>query len=165
MNRYWTWWRVAAWVGFGVLFLAYAQLAFRHDSSFFTVWWMPREMARRILKLTYYRNFWGFGFLGLYASMFLATGWKVWEKGGIRWWTGVLWVLPVAKELVQVLVRGRHGTLFGAACGLLGMGAGLLLGTAGLAAANGRWKGGEATEDGRGKMGYGGKEKGGKVRK
>lgn len=130
MKGYWTWWRVVAWGGFVVLLLAYAQLAFRHDSSFFTVWWMPREMARRILKLTYYRNFWGFGFLGLYASLFLGAGWKAWRQGRIEWGAAVLWVLPVAKELAQVLVHGRHGTLFGASCGFVGMGCGLLLGAA-----------------------------------
>ncbi len=117
-----------AWAGLLLLLASYAYLAFRQDSSFFTVPWMPREMARQILSVTNYRNFWGFGFLGFYSALFLGAWWWVWQGG--RWQSGTfaILLLPVLKEAAQNLVPGRHGTLAGAAYGAGGAFLGMLLG-------------------------------------
>ena len=119
-----------AWGGLFVLLVAYAYLAFRQDSSFFTVPWMPREMARQILSVTNYRNFWGFGFLGLYAALFLGGWWWVRRSGRWQWGTMVIILLPVLKEALQTPIPGRHGTVIGAAYGMGGAVLGLALGAA-----------------------------------
>ena len=119
-----------AWAGLLVLLAAYAYLAFRQDSSFFTVAWMPREIARQILSVTNYRNFWGFGFLGFYCALFLGTRWWMQRGGRWQWCTLALWLLPVVKEAMQIFVHGRHGTIPGAIYGAGGVALGLLIGNA-----------------------------------
>lgn len=118
-----------AWAGLFLLLASYAYLAFRQDSSFFTVPWMPREMARQILSVTNYRNFWGFGFLGFYATLFLGAWWWVRRDGRWQWGTIALLLLPVLKEAAQNFVHGRHGTVAGAAYGAGGAFLGILLGS------------------------------------
>jgi hypothetical protein len=132
--------RPVAWAGLLVLLAAYAYLAFRQDSSFFTVPWMPREMARQILSVTNYRNFWGFGFLGLYAALFLGAWW--WVRRGGRWQWGTILVLlvPLLKEALQSPIPGRHGTAIGAFYGLTGAAVGLLLGSGLRAGTSAMWK-------------------------
>jgi hypothetical protein len=120
--------RFAAWSGLIVLLAAYAHLAFRPDSSFFTVSWMPHNVAWWILKYTLYRNFWGFGLLGFYCAFALGTWWWVRRGGRWQWGAAVLWVLPVAKEAAQTILQTRHGTLAGALYGLGGAMLGLALG-------------------------------------
>lgn len=120
--------RLTAWAVLLLLLAAYAYLAFRQDSSFFTVPWMPREMARRILSVTNYRNFWGFGFLGFYGALFLGAWWWARRGGRWQWGTLALWALPVVKELLQTLVHTRHGTFNGAIYGVGGAMLGAALG-------------------------------------
>ncbi len=130
IRGYWTPWRVGAWGVFILLLAAYAHLAFRQDSSFFTVSWMPREMARRILKVTDYRNFWAFGALGLYCACFLGAGAWIRRNGRWQWGTLAVCLLPVIKELIQSPIPGRHGTLHGSIYGIVGAAIGLALGAA-----------------------------------
>lgn len=120
--------RLTAWAVLLLLLAAYAYLAFRTDSSFFTVPWMPREMARRILSVTNYRNFWGFGFLGFYCALFLGAWWWVRRNSRIQWGTVAVLLLPLVKELLQSPIPGRHGTWHGAAYGFVGALLGLALG-------------------------------------
>lgn len=122
--------RALAWAGLVLLLAAYAYLAFRQDSSFFTVSWMPRPVAWWILKYTDYRNFWGFGFLGFYSATFLGAWWWVRRGGHWQWGTLALWLAPVAKELMQTMLHSRHGTWNGAIYGAGGAMLGLLVGTA-----------------------------------
>lgn len=128
-RRHWTPGRVAAWGGLILLLAAYAHLAFRQDSSFFTVWWMPREMARQILRYTDYRNFWGFGLLGFYSALFLGASLWIWRKGRWPWGALIVLLLPVLKEMLQIPTPGRHGTWHGALYGVAGSGLGLMVGS------------------------------------
>ena len=129
-REYWTPWRMVAWVVCIPLLAAYAHLAFRQASSFFTVSSVPREIARRILKITDYRNFWAFGLLGFYCASFLGASWWIRRGGHWRWSTLAVWLLPVIKELIQGPIPGRHGTLHGAIYGAVGAILGLILGSA-----------------------------------
>ncbi len=129
-NGSWSPWRIAAAGGLVALIAAYAYLAFRQDSSFFTVPWMPREMVRRILSVTNYRNFWGFGFLGLYAALLLGVWWWVRRDGHWQWGTMAIVLLPAVKEFLQTLVHSRHGTWGGTLYGVGGAWLGLVLGCA-----------------------------------
>lgn len=140
-RKYWTAWRVAAWAAFLLLFAAYAHLAFRQDSSFFTVSWMPRKLAWWILKYTDYRNFWAFGFLGFYCTLFLGAWWWVRRDGRWQWGTLAVWLLPVLKEILQIPVPGRHGTLHGTLYGVAGSGLGLILGITIRASVAALWRG------------------------
>lgn len=112
--------KALAWAGLLLLLGAYLHLAFRQDSSFFTVWWMPRDVARLILRYTDYRNLWGFGLLGFYAGLALGTWWWVRRGGRWQWGTLALWLVPVLKEVIQAPIPGRHGTVSGALYGLAG---------------------------------------------
>lgn len=122
--------RLTAWAGFLLLLGIYGYLSFRGDSSFFTVPWMPREIARRILSVTNYRNFWGFGFMGAYCAVFLGAWWWLRHNGRWQWATIALWLMPVLKELMQISIHGRHGTLAGALYGMTGVVLGLASGSA-----------------------------------
>lgn len=120
--------RVAAWCGMTLLLAVYAYLAFRQDSSFFSVPWMPHEVARQILSVTNYRNFLGFGLSGFYGAFFLGAWWWIRRRGHWQWGTIVLLALPLVKESLQTLVHTRHGTWPGALYGLAGAALGLVLG-------------------------------------
>jgi len=119
--------QVLAAFGLLVLLGAYAYLAFRPDSSFangsvlpWTVW--------KAANAVDYRNFWAFGFLGLYAACLLRAGWRPWREGRVRWGTVALLLLPLIKESLQNLVSGRHGNVFGASQGFVGVWLGLMAG-------------------------------------
>jgi hypothetical protein len=120
-------WRVLAVVGLLVLLVAYAYVSFRPDSSFANYTALPRGLWKAANAVDY-RNFWAFTLLGLYAAAALGVGWRPWRDGGLRWATLGLLLLPLLKELLQNLVHGRHGNLFGASQGFAGVWSGLLLG-------------------------------------
>jgi len=127
--HFWGAFRLFAWAGLLVLLAIYAYLAFRPDSSFFTVPWMPREAARRILSVTNYRNFWGFSLLGFYCAFFLGSSWWIFRSDRWQWATIAVWLVPVLKELMQSPIQGRHGTVAGSLYGMVGAMLGLALGS------------------------------------
>lgn len=120
---------MASWVGLLVLLGLYSYLAFRPDSSFANGSTLPWSVWKAANAVDY-RNFWAFGFLGLYAAVALGVGWLPWRRGSIQWAVVGFLLIPLVKESLQNLVHGRHGTLFGGSQGFAGLWLGLMAGCA-----------------------------------
>lgn len=129
--------RLAGWTGMGVILLAALYLGLREDSCFFSVPWIPGAVAVQIQHATMYRNLLGFALLGSYAGLVLGASLLPRAGGRWRWVTIGLLLLPAIKELLQIPLPTRHGTLLGTIQGTLGVVIGLGLGN-GLRAVAGR---------------------------
>lgn len=121
--------RVLSVAGLLVLLALYSYLAFRPDSSFANGTVLPWTVWKAANAVDY-RNFWAFGFLGLYAAVALGVGWLPWRKGSIQWVVVGFLLIPLVKESLQNLVHGRHGTLFGGSQAFVGLWLGLMVGGA-----------------------------------
>lgn len=111
-----------------MILAGYAYLSIRRSPEIGTLGILPRQVGLLLDDGMVYRNFWGFGLLGLYAGLALGVS----LPAGPRWsaWlitVGFLLLAP-AKELAQLAFPPRDGNLWGAFLGTGGTALGILTG-------------------------------------
>lgn len=114
-------------LGFAFIVGMACYLGLREDSCFFSITWIPRKYSVQIMHATMYRNFIGFGLLGIYVGFCFAKELRLHSKKGYWIFFGLL-ALPVIKELLQIPLPNRHATFMGTFHGVSGALLGVILG-------------------------------------